>query len=488
MKILGASEIKKWDLFTIKKQAISSLDLMERAAANCSERIMKDFSNESYFHIISNKGNNGADGLVIARKLIQNNYKVRVSVIEFSDNESSEFKTNFKRLDSQFISHIFSEKKLVIKKGEIIVDAIFGCGLNKEVKGKFSKLINYINQSHSKIISIDMPSGLFPDENRKNNGSIIQSDTTYTFQCMKFSLLLPSYSKYYGNVKIIDIGLDKRFLKTIKMDKIFLTNESVPKLKKRLKFSHKGDFGHALLIGGNKTMQGAILLSSKSVLRSGVGKLSVSLPKDYIRELNISLPESIIFQESKSITEYTAVGIGPGLGTDLSAKKKVESFLLQRGNLPLVLDADALNIISKNFDLLKLCENSIITPHIGEFKRLCGDLNSDEERLEKQQRFSIKHKLIIILKGAHTSISTPDGKVFFNSTGNPGMATAGSGDVLCGIVLSLLAQGYQSTDAACLAVYLHGKAADFALERQSVESLIASDIIYNLGLAFDSLK
>ena len=484
MIILDASTIKKWDVFTIKNKPITSLNLMEKAGDACANKIIKDIKDKEAFHIIANKGNNGGDGLVIARNLINNNYKVRVSVLEFSNNASSDFINNLNRLPNTLITRIFTPSDLIINEGEIIIDAIFGYGLNRIVTGKFAKLIHNINQSNSKIISIDMPSGLFNEDNRKNDGAIIKATETYAFECMKLSLLLPSYSKYCGIVKVIDIGLDKRFLTNLDIQKQILEKSNLPKLIKREKFTHKGDYGHGLIIGGSKQMKGAIILSSKASMRAGIGKLSVSLPEDYIKELNMKLPEAIVHKPLRNVIKYDAIAIGPGMGTDKNAEKKLKNILTQRRSIPLVLDADALNIISNNMDLLKFCKDSIITPHIGEFKRLCGDFNSDEEMLEKQLEFAVKYQLIVILKGAHTSIVTQKREIFFNTTGNSGMATAGSGDVLCGIILSLLAQGYDAVDAACLSVFIHGKAGDLALEKNSKESLIASNIINHLGEAF----
>lgn len=484
MIILDASTIKKWDVFTIKNKPITSLNLMEKAGDACANKIIKDIKDKEAFHIIANKGNNGGDGLVIARNLINNNYKVRVSILEFSNNASSDFINNLTRLPNTLITRIFTPSDLIINEGEIIIDAIFGYGLNRIVTGQFAKLIHNINQSNSKIISIDMPSGLFNEDNRKNDGAIIKATETYAFECMKLSLLLPSYSKYCGIVKVIDIGLDKRFLTNLDIQKQILKKSNLPKLIKREKFTHKGDYGHGLIIGGSKQMKGAIILSSKASMRAGIGKLSVSLPEDYIKELNMKLPEAIVHKPLRNVIKYDAIAIGPGMGTDKDAEKKLKNILTQRNSIPLVLDADALNIISNNMDLLKFCKDSIITPHIGEFKRLCGDFNSDEKMLEKQLEFAVKYQLIVILKGAHTSIVTQKREIFFNTTGNSGMATAGSGDVLCGIILSLLAQGYDAVDAACLSVFIHGKAGDLALEKNSKESLIASNIINHLGEAF----
>ena len=488
MKILSANQIKQWDKATLKSEKISSLQLMERAANNCSRQIMQDFKSTVSFHIIVGKGNNGADGLVIARKLLLKKYKVRVTILEFTKKESHEFATNLTLLHKDVITIIQSANDIVFNKNEIIIDAIFGYGLNRKTSGEFAKTIDGINNAKAKILSIDIPSGLFADDNRQNNGSIIRADITYTFECMKFSFLLESNLPFFGQVKLIDIGLDKQFLQILKTKNYLLTNDSLPPLKNRPKTSHKGSFGHTLLIGGNEEMRGAIILSAKSALRTGVGKISVSLPKQYIKELNRHLPEAMLDYDISEFSKYNAIGIGPGMGTDKKAENQMKELLRKREAIPLVLDADALNIISKNKNLLRYCKGAIITPHIGEFKRLCGAFGCDEEKLEKQILFAKKHKVVVVLKGPFSSIASPCGNLYFNNTGNSGMATAGSGDVLLGIILGLLTQGYSAKDAACLGVFLHAKAGDLALDKQSKESLISSDITDNLGRAFDFLK
>lgn len=488
MKILSSNQIKQWDKATLKAEKITVLQLMERVSSNCSRKIMDDFKNTSSFHIIVGKGNNGGDGLVIARKLIEKKYKIRITILEFSKKESFAFARNLGLLGKDIITNIESANDIIFNKKEIIIDAIFGYGLNRETSGEFAKIIDLVNNSNSKILSIDIPSGLFADDNNQNKGSIIRADITYTFECLKFAFLLENNLKFLGQVKLINIALNKTFLEDLKTKTYLLTKDRLPAIKNRSKNSHKGSFGQALLIGGNKGMQGAIILSAKSTLRTGVGKISVSLPKQYIKELNMCLPEAMLDNDISTPAIYNAIGIGPGMGTDKKTENSLKSLLRERGEIPLVLDADALNIISKNKNLLKYCKGAIITPHIGEFKRLCGDFSSDEEKIEKQILFAKKYELVIVLKGSFTSIASICGNLYFNNSGNSGMATAGSGDVLLGIILGFLTQGYSSKDAACLGVYIHGLAGDLTLKNQSEESLISSDIIENIGLAFKKMK
>ena len=487
MKILSSDQIGEWDNSTIQKQKISSLELMERAARRCAKEIIKDFSDNFSFHIIVGKGNNGGDGLVIARYLIEKNYKIRISILEFSEKESSDFKNNLSLLPTDLFSFISHENKIVFKEKEIIIDAIFGYGLNRETSGSFLQVIDKINTSSLKVLSIDIPSGLFADKNELNKGSVVKATTTYTFECVKFAFLIESNLEYFGEVKLISIDLDKDFLQKTKTQNYLLSKEEIPSLKIRPQSSHKGDFGHALLVGGNLGMRGALILATKAALRAGVGKASVSIEKEYIKALNLNLPEVMIDNDISVISRYNAIGIGPGMGTHKKAENQLKILLQKRKDIPLLLDADALNIISKNKKLLQLCEEAIITPHIGEFRRLCGDFSSDEEKLDLQKEFAITNNLIVVLKGTFTTISSPTGDLFFNNTGNSGMATAGSGDILSGIIVGLLAQGYNTIDAACLGVYVHGLAGDLALKNQSEESLIASDITETLGLAFKEI-
>lgn len=488
MNILNSSELKEWDLYTIEHEKISSLDLMDRAANSCTVQIINNYPAESQFHIIVGKGNNGGDGLIIAKRLHDNNYNVRISILNFNSNESRDFRFNLDNIGSLDLKYINNSKELYLKSDEIIIDAIFGYGLNRIVEGKFAEVISSINSSISNVLSLDIPSGLFVDDNSNNTGAIIKADFTYTFQCLKFSFLLPSYSKYVGNVRVIDIKLHKGFLKMLSKKFSFIEKGMLPSLKKRKNNSHKGDFGHALLIGGENSMKGAIILSAMSVMRSGTGKLSVSLPVDYIRDLNLKFPEAIIDNDLNNFSNYSAIGIGPGLGTSNKSRNILRNILYSRKDKPLVLDADALNIISEEDSLLKFIHGSIITPHLGEFKRLVGDFDSDEEKIKKQINFAMENNIIIVLKGKNTTIANSDGRLFFNSTGNSGMSTAGSGDVLTGIILSFLTQGYNLLDACCLSVFIHGKAADFCLDKESKESLISSDIINNLGKVFKFLR
>ena len=488
MKILNATELKEWDDFTISNEPISSLGLMERAATYCFQEILKIHEGNTPFHIVVGKGNNGGDGLVIARKLVEANYRVRVSILNFSDTVSADFSTNKARLPSNILHLIHASADFQLHKQEVIIDCIFGYGLSRKVEGEFAKIINRINSAQAQVISIDMPSGLFTNDNSENDGTIIKAQYTLTFQCMKLALLQASYYACYGKVIVIDIELSPQFSLQTDRCQCYITAKDLPQIKERDKFAHKGKFGHALLVGGAAKMRGALILAAKSALRSGAGKVSVTLPEQWVKDLNIELPEAMLaHQPITNLSPYTAIGIGPGLGTNNDAVNNLEKLLRLRKQTPLLIDADALNILSNHSQWLTFCSKAVLTPHIGEFKRLCGDFTSDEEKLDKQVQFSKEHDVFLVLKGAHTSIATPDGKLFFNSTGNTGLSTAGSGDVLSGIIVSFLGQGYPPEGACILGVYLHGLSADLALETESASSFIASDCIAYLGKAFKAI-
>ena len=450
-------------------------------------------------NIINTIGNNGGDGLVIARLLTENKYNVKVFVVEFSKNYSPDFVINLEKLKKTNVELvILSEKDFQFKIAaeSIVIDAIFGSGLNKPIEGFVAKIIHQLN-SHQ-VVSIDIPSGLFGEDNQGNNiKNIITANYTLTFEQPKLAMLFPQNDVFCGENVVLPIGLHPDFFKTVETPYFFITKQDVKGLVlPRQKFSHKGIYGHALLIVGSYGKMGAAILSSKACLRSGVGLLTVHVPKEGVEILQTTVPEAMcstsdeekIIANIPLLDNYDAVGVGPGLGMEKQTQNALK-LLIQQTKVPLVLDADALNILSENKTWLAfLPSSSILTPHPKEFERLVGKWNNDEERLQLQIEFSMKNDVIVVLKGAHTSISTPSGKVYFNSSGNPGMATAGAGDVLTGIITSLLAQGYLPKNAAILGVYLHGVAGDIALEHTGEEALIASDIISAIADAFGWIK
>lgn len=498
MKIFSATQLKKWDAYTIAHEPIAAIDLMERAATLCVNWLETNQFLQKNILLFCGKGNNGGDGLAIARLLVQQKIKVSIYLIGSDKEGTAEFKTNLKKLETSTFN-IYSisstEKFPEISPEAVVIDALFGTGLNKPLTDLNASLINHINNSGAAIIAIDIPSGLFADVSSTTN-TVIKATHTLTFQQYKLAFLVAENEKYYGNVHALNIGLHKQF--EIEEESIFnLTDRSLIKsiYKKRKKFSHKGTYGHAALIAGSYGMMGAAVLSAKACLRSGAGKLTCFIPECGYTIMQIALPEAMCrvngIKYIESVTDidtFNAIGIGPGMGLQPSHVELLKS-IFQSTKKPLLIDADALNILSEHNDLLKLIPAlSIITPHPKEFERLFGKVNNDFERLSLALQKSKEFNIYIALKGHNSFISCPDGKGYFNSTGNAGMATAGSGDVLSGIITGLLAQSYPSLETCLLSVYLHGLAGDIAAEKLSEEALLASDIICNLGLAFNQLN
>jgi len=506
MKILSPENVRKLDAYTIENEPILDINLMERAAKACANKIQTKISTTQKIYVFCGTGNNGGDGLAIARMLADEDFKVEVFLISEKLNANS--KINFERLKAQKKVKIqaFSVETIsfIFENNSVIVDAIFGSGLNKPASGIALKTIKTINNAKQFVISIDIPSGFFAEDNSlltfdKNLGFYPQAvcaNWTLTLELPFLSFFFPDSEQNIGNWEIVPIGLDADFLNKIDCNNYFVTAQFAEKLlKNRKRFTHKGTYGHALLVSGCYGKMGAAILASRACLRSGVGLLTTHIPRFGYQIMQTSLPEAmlsidtsdILVSEIPDLSKFSAVGIGPALGTKPNSRKAVAS-LFEKCHLPLVIDADALNIISESSDLLNSIPiNSILTPHPLEFERLAGKSENYFARYQKQLEFAKQHQVFVVLKGANTCICTPKGESYFNSTGNSGMATAGSGDVLTGIILALLAQAYEPKIAAILGVFLHGKAGDLALSEQSYESLIASDITENLGKAFHFL-
>lgn len=501
MKILSASEIRQWDQFTIENEPVSSINLMERAAAECVHWLMRHCPDAESFVVCCGKGNNGGDGLAIARMLIEKRYPVNIYILEFGHKGTDDFQTNLSRLQvlsSPAIHFIQSAEHFPsFSPADVIIDSLYGSGLNRRLEDVTAKLVDHINQSGNEVIAIDIPSGLFVDRSSKGN-TIVKAKHTLSFQCYKPAFLMPENAALIGEVDILDIGLHPDFPATVSTQYELLDETTIRSIHKpRNRFAHKGSFGHALLLAGSYGKIGAAVLSAKACLRSGPGLLTCHIPKCGYDILQTSVPEAMVLTDFNSsfltkteedLTKYDAIGIGPGIGTASETKMLLrEVFDAYRS--PVVIDADALNILASQKDLYKLIPaGSILTPHPKEFERLFGESSNDFERMELALRKAEELHSIIILKGHHTLIATPDQKGFFNSTGNAGMATGGSGDTLTGILTGLLAQGYSSSETALLGVYLHGLAGDIAAAELSMEAMVAGDIIECLGRAFLQLQ
>ncbi|MGQ9621454.1 MAG: NAD(P)H-hydrate dehydratase [Bacteroidales bacterium] len=502
MKIFTDIQIKEIDRYTIENEPVSSVDLMERAAGKVFSWISGRFGRSHKFIIVAGPGNNGGDGLALARMLSVSGYNAEVYYVSFTDDVSDDWKINRKRLIELKIVpfHTVTDPEQFPESGsgDIIIDAIFGSGLNRKVKGLPEEIIKRINHSPCTRISIDIPSGLFPEDNSANAGdSIVMADYTLTFQFPKLAFMFADNYCYTGEWHILDINLHPAAIRNITTQYYYTENRDIEVLlKKRKRFDHKGCYGHGLLIAGSGDKTGAAILAAKGALRAGIGLITCHLPAKRINALISALPEAMVqcdknenfITEVNNFNNFTAVGVGPGIGTDSKTASMLSS-LLENCSKPLVIDADALNIIATHKELKRIIPaHAVLTPHPKEFERIAGKSDNGYTRLKKQITFSKEHNCIVVLKGAYTSITMPDGRVFFNSTGNPGMATAGSGDVLTGIILSLLAQGYHPEDAALTGVYLHGLAGDIAAEKYGMESLIAGDITNNISEAFRNIR
>ncbi len=503
MKILTAEQIREADKFTISNEPIASIDLMERAAEACTSWITEHFSKDTHFVVICGMGNNGGDGLAIARQMIAKGYTVETFIVAFFSKESEDFSVNKKKsknirgAKTTEVNEV-EDLNILSSTNTVIIDAILGSGLSKPVEGKLGDVIQKINSFKLPIIAIDMPSGLAMEDNSGfDRMNIIKASFTLTFETPKLSFFFAENAENVGDFFILDIGLDKKFQAEQKSNTFWVTHDMVAQiLRPRARFSHKGTYGHALLIAGSYGKIGASVLAARACLRSGVGLITTHIPKCGYEIMQTSAPEVMVetdkeeneFSGTKELSKYNAIGIGPGIGTTENTAKGLK-MLIQQASVNMVLDADALNILSENKTWLSFLKSgTIITPHPGEFARLAGKSDTAFEAYTKQREFAVKYGIYVILKGAYTSIATPDGMVYFNSTGNPGMATAGSGDTLTGIILGLLAQGYPPKQASILGVYLHGLAGDMAMEELGENSLIAEDITNCLGRAFQYIS
>jgi len=499
MKILPVEKIREADAWTIEHEPIADIDLMERAASACFNWLFQHIPTTKAVKVIAGTGNNGGDGLAIARMLAEKEYHVEIFLTGKPDQLSTSCKINYERLPHPLIPSPIREEKpeVSISPDDVVIDALFGSGLARPVTGFYAELINHINQSASTVVAIDVPSGLFIDKTVKEtkDPSIIKADYTLTFAPPKLALFYPENDPYLGKWVLLDIGLSEEFIEMTEVKNFMVTKATVkPLIRKRNKFAHKGVFGHALLICGGRGKMGAAVLAARACLRSGPGLVTARVPGSGVEILQTAVPEAMltidpdeeIYSELPKLDAYTAIGIGPGIGLE---KKTQNAFkhLIQAG-IPLVIDADAINILGENKTWLSfLPPGCILTPHPKEFERIAGKSADDFERNQLQRELSLKYSCYIVLKGAYTAITTPDGKCFFNTSGNPGMATGGSGDVLTGIITGLMAQHYRPLEACLLGVYLHGLAGDLAADRLGYEALIASDLIDNLGNSFLSI-
>lgn len=498
MKLFTTKQIATLDKYTIEHEPISDIDLMERASMQISNWIVQRYSTEQKMVFFAGPGNNGGDALAVARQLAELDFTCEVYRMDTGKELKGSPAINWKRLKEQGkvkLSTLASIKEFPdVSEEDVLVDGLFGSGLSRPLEGLAADIVKQLNQTTNTIIAIDIPSGLMGEDNTENDQEkILRADFTLTLQFPKISFLMADNDVFVGEWEVLPIGLHEDGIAAEPTSFHLIEKEEVQTiLPVRSRFDHKGTMGHALLIAGSFGKMGAAVLSSRSCLRSGVGLLTTHIPRLGYSILQTAVPEAMasidqhdsVFTEIPKLDAYSAIGIGPGIDQKQNTQKALKA-LIETASVPLVIDADALNILSSQKEWLdQLPEGSVLTPHPGEFRRLAGETENAYQRLEAQISFSKKYKCIVVLKGAFTSVSLPDGRVYFNPTGNPGMATGGSGDVLTGIILGLLAQGISSEEAAITGVYLHGLAGDIAAAEHTEHAMIAGDIVDALGKAF----
>ena len=504
MKIFTSAQIHELDRYTIEHEPIKSIDLMERAAKAITHAITEEWTTHTPVVVFAGPGNNGGDALAVARLLINEGYKVKTYLFNITNHLSDDCVLNRQRLldgkhakDLIEVTAKFDPPELTADM--LVVDGLFGSGLNKPLAGGFASLVKYINQSPAKVVSIDVPSGLMSEDNTYNvRANIIHAYLTLTLHERKLSFLFGDAQQFIGKLKVLDIRLSPEYIqKTEAQYYVLEENDIRSRLLHREDFAHKGNMGNALIVAGSYGMAGAAVLATRACLRSGVGKVTAITPRKNYDIMQIAVPEAVLqmdheetaFTEAVDTDGFDALGIGPGLGRqETTAIAMIAQ--IRRAQCPIVTDADALNILASHRAWMQqLPKGIIMTPHPKELDRLTGSpANADYERLHRTCELAKSLQAYIILKGHNSALCLPNGNVFFNPTGNSGMATAGSGDVLTGIITALLARGYHQQNACMVGIYLHGLAGDLAAKELGKESLVASDIIDHLPQAFQYLE
>lgn len=502
MKLFTAAQLHELDQYTIEHEPIKSIDLMERAAKCITRTITEEWSAQTPVVVFAGPGNNGGDALAVARLLHDEGYNVSVYLFNIYNKLSADCTINRDRLSNKIDTFVEVTKEFdppQLEADMLVIDGLFGTGLDKPLAGGFASLVKYINQSPAQVVSIDIPSGLLCEDNSNNiHANIVQADMTLTIQIRKIAFFFADAQQYIGKLRILNIGLSQQYIENTPTQYSMMEADDAKALMlKRDDFTHKGSMGHAMIIAGSYGMSGAAILAARACMRAGVGKLTVHTPRNNYAVMQMSIPEAMVqldndnsrFSESVDTSECDALGIGPGIGT---AEETAIALIgqLRRTKAPIVADADALNILASHRAWMQqLPKEIILTPHPKEMERLDGNhYNSDFELFTKARELSRHLQAYVLLKGHHSALCMPDGQVVFNSTGNSGMATAGSGDVLTGIITGLLARGYQQAAACKLGMYLHGLAGDLAAKELGKESLTASDIIQYLPKAFLELE
>lgn len=498
MKILTAKQMAELDEATIKEQSLSSFELMDRAARSLLWALTEKYALVGQsFVICCGKGNNGGDGLLLAHYLHQAGAIVLVYLLD-TEHYSEDNLLAQQQVPKSIIRRFVLADKLVFTEGGIIVDSLFGYGLNRCLDEEWASIIDQINDATNTVLAVDIPSGLLADGPTPKNVPVVRANHVLTFQCPKMALLMPENSVYVEDFEILDIQLSEAAVDKMVAEASFVMADIVDSFyKRRKKFDHKGVFGHSLIIGGAYGKMGAVQLALKAALRSGSGLLSAYIPYCGYEIIQTAVPEAMVLTDevrheissSPALDKYQAIGIGIGMGTSEATKRAFRELICTAGNSALVLDADALNILAEEPELLNLIpENSILTPHPKELERIIGKWDNDWDKLRKVGEFASRYNVCVLIKGANSAMVMPDGRLFFNSTGNVGMASGGSGDVLTGILTSLRGQGYTAEEALIMGGYLHGRAADLAVKEIGEYSLIPSDTVAYLCKALLELE
>jgi NAD(P)H-hydrate epimerase len=489
MQIFNAQQIREIDSFTIKHEAITTIQLISRVADALFNSLSKDITIEKTIAIIAGRGNNGSDALALAEILTSIGFKTTVFGY---DAELCKSETKYFQ-ERNNVLPICEFCNATAKHYDIIIDGLLGSGLSKPIEGIEKTIIETINNAQAIVYSIDIPSGLFTDQICTEDACIVKANYTLTLEFPKLSFMFPEHGNFIGELRILPIGLNKTNISNNETPYHFTQRDSII-INKRERFSHKGTFGHVMVVAGSIGTMGACVLTSKASLKIGAGLVTSHIPGIGNSIMQTAVPEVMVSidNDQKHISSIViqkkanVISIGPGIGTELITQKAIIN-LLRDTKTTLVIDADALNCIALQKAKRLIPEQSIITPHCKEFDRLFGPSVHSQARLNAQIENSKKYQIYIVLKGYRTSISTPDGELFFNSTGNPGMASAGSGDVLTGLIAGLLAQGYTAINAARIAVYIHGLAGDFAAKKLTENCVMASDLIQFIPEALLSL-
>ena len=506
MKIFDTAQIRAWDAYTIQHEPVTSLELMNRAAKAFTDWFDGIYNGRPFDKptppvvVLAGTGNNGGDGLAVARMLHWRLFEVKVIICDFGGKRSADFEAQLdllqKDVEVVLLHAAGGLRQVSFPEKAVVIDALFGSGLNRPLEGEWAKAIDYVRQLTQEVVSIDIPSGLFADRSSVGQ-STVAATRTFSFEAPKRAFFFPENAERVGQWEYGSIGLHLDYYAKTETPFHYLTkNQATLLVRPRPRFSHKGTYGHALLILGSYGKMGAAVLAARACLRSGVGLLTVHAPRCGYLVLQGAVPEAMfspgrratLWAEAPDVRGYSALGVGCGIGQAPETAAALEQ-LLQAAEKPLVLDADALNLLAQNPDWWRLVpRNSILTPHPKEFERLFGKSGNDFERNDLQRRKAQEHGMFIVLKGAYTAIAGPDGSCWFNSTGNPGMATGGSGDVLTGLLTGLLAQDYSPRDAALLGVWLHGCAGDLAVRELGQEALTANDLTEYMGRAWLDLS